>query len=107
MRRIHLVRTSGSSAGRTAGCNRNIQHSNFDFVDEPEQLQNIAEPLIKCTYCFKLYDYPSTWRTVPISPCSPPSMAPTSSASSSSGPGSSPSPADDPPAPTAKRRKEA
>ena len=61
MHTVHFLCTSGSKAGRTAGCNRALTAARHTPIPESSVWDEISHKCTLCKFCARLYTIPKDW----------------------------------------------
>ena len=58
---VHFVCTSGTRAGRTAGCNKHLASSRYTPIGDAKTWKDMKDDCTLCTFCVTHYKLPKEW----------------------------------------------
>lgn len=62
-RKCHLVMSTGTEAGKTAGCGRRLRKEKCARILDPEALSGLAGTIQQCSFCFRSHSLPKGWES--------------------------------------------
>ena len=60
-RKRHLLMTTGTEAGKAAGCGKKLSMSKCRRVEGPQEMRKLIGTIADCAFCFRSHTLPRSW----------------------------------------------